>query len=86
MTARDVGLRLRALGDRVRLEVWDSGGDPLVPIACSLTDEGRARAEHGRGPFLVDAPADTWHTSPNGRGRAVWLEMDIPGAASGPAE
>ncbi|MFJ7495180.1 ATP-binding protein [Streptomyces sp. NPDC097727] len=82
----EVDLRLRVLGDRVRLEVWDSGGDPLVPSASSLTDEGCARAEHGRGLFLVDALADTWHTSPNGRGRTVWLEMDIPGAASGPAE
>ncbi|MEV7236794.1 hypothetical protein AB0N06_23315 [Streptomyces sp. NPDC051020] len=40
----------------------------------------------GRGLFLVDALAHTWHTSPSGLGKTVWLEMDIPRAASGPAE
>ncbi|MFC9624467.1 SpoIIE family protein phosphatase [Streptomyces sp. NPDC056930] len=77
----DVDLRLRAFGDRVRLEVRDSDSDPPVPTAHSLTAEGSARAEHGRGLFLVDALAHTWNTSPSGRGKTVWLEMDIPGAA-----
>ncbi|MFI6062885.1 ATP-binding protein [Streptomyces sp. NPDC051286] len=77
----DVDLRLRAFGDRVRLEVRDSDSDPPVPTAYSLTAEGSARAEHGRGLFLVDALAHTWNTSPSGRGKTVWLEMDIPGAA-----
>ncbi|MFG2356942.1 SpoIIE family protein phosphatase [Streptomyces sp. NPDC048521] len=76
----DVDLRLRAFGDRVRLEVRDSDSDPPVPTAYSLTDEGSARAEHGRGLYLVDALAQTWNTSPSGRGKTVWLEMDIPGA------
>jgi anti-sigma regulatory factor (Ser/Thr protein kinase) len=76
----DVDLRLRAFGDRVRLEVRDSDSDPPVPTAYSLTDEGSARAEHGRGLYLVDALARTWNTSPSGRGKTVWLEMDIPGA------
>jgi anti-sigma regulatory factor (Ser/Thr protein kinase) len=75
----DVDLRLRVFGDRVRLEVRDSDSDPPVPTAYSLTDEGSARAEHGRGLYLVDALAHTWNTSPSGRGKTVWLEMDIPG-------
>ncbi|MGW2034660.1 ATP-binding SpoIIE family protein phosphatase [Streptomyces sp. NPDC001811] len=76
----DVDVRLRASGHRVRLEVRDSDSDPPVPTAYSLTEEGSARAEHGRGLYLVDALAHTWHTSPSGRGKTVWLEMDIPGA------
>ncbi|MEU6290948.1 ATP-binding SpoIIE family protein phosphatase [Streptomyces sp. NPDC046988] len=82
----DVDLRLRILGDRLRMEVRDSESDPPVPAAYSLTDEGRARAEHGRGLFLVDALADTWHTSPNGRGKTVWLEMDTSRCAAEPVE
>ncbi|MET7694408.1 ATP-binding SpoIIE family protein phosphatase [Streptomyces sp. NPDC005483] len=74
----DVDLRLRVSGDRVRLEVRDSDSDPPIPTAYSLTDEGSARAEHGRGLYLVDALAHTWNTSPSGRGKTVWLEMDIP--------
>ncbi|MEU6343237.1 ATP-binding SpoIIE family protein phosphatase [Streptomyces sp. NPDC046977] len=76
----DVDLRLRAFSDRVRLEVLDSDSDPPVPTAYSLTDEGRAKAEHGRGLYLVDALCRTWNTSACGLGKTVWLEMDIPGA------
>ncbi|WP_051777578.1 SpoIIE family protein phosphatase [Streptomyces violaceorubidus] len=82
----DVDLRLRVHGDRLRMEVRDSESDPPVPAAYSLSDEGRARAEHGRGLFLVDALADTWHTSPNGRGKTVWLEMDTSRCATELAE
>nr|BFD88010.1 hypothetical protein StreXyl84_74110 [Streptomyces sp. Xyl84] len=84
----DVDVRLRVYEDRIRLEVRDSASDPPVPALYSLSEEGCARAEHGRGLFLVDALADTWNTSPNGRGKTVWLEMDIPQAqerrATGP--
>ncbi|MFB7600506.1 SpoIIE family protein phosphatase [Streptomyces sp. NPDC056160] len=81
----DVDVRLRVYADRLRLEVRDSASDPPVPALYSLSDEGCARAEHGRGLFLVDALADTWNTSPNGRGKTVWLEMDIPEGAEGPS-
>ncbi|MFE2546901.1 SpoIIE family protein phosphatase [Actinacidiphila glaucinigra] len=74
----DVDLRLRAFDDHVRLEVRDSDSDPPVPTAYSLTEEGSAQAEHGRGLYLVDALARSWNTSPSGRGKTVWLEMDIP--------
>ncbi|MFJ4844626.1 MULTISPECIES: SpoIIE family protein phosphatase [unclassified Streptomyces] len=76
----DVDLRLRSFGDHIRLEVLDSDSDPPVPTAYSLTDEGRAKAEHGRGLYLVDALCRTWNTSTCGLGKTVWLEMDIPGA------
>ncbi|MGW7571927.1 SpoIIE family protein phosphatase [Streptomyces tendae] len=78
----DVDVRLRVFDDRVRLEVRDSDSDPPVPSAYSLSSEGSSRAEHGRGLFLVDALARTWNTSPSGRGKIVWLEMDIPDAGS----
>ncbi|MFF4902838.1 SpoIIE family protein phosphatase [Streptomyces sp. NPDC001068] len=81
----DVDLRLRVTGGRVRLEVRDSDTDPPVPTAYSLSEEGSARAEHGRGLYLVDALACTWNTSPSGRGKTVWLEMEIPGADVGTA-
>ncbi|MFF5139310.1 ATP-binding protein [Streptomyces sp. NPDC013157] len=76
----DVDVRLRVTGDRLRLEVRDADADPSVPAAYSLTEEGSARAEHGRGLYPVDAPAHTWNTSPSGRGKTGWLEMGIPGA------
>lgn len=78
----DVDVRLRVSDDRVRLEVRDSDSAPPVPSAYSLSAEGSSRAEHGRGLFLVDALARTWNTSPSGRGKTVWLEMDIPDAES----
>ncbi|MFJ5035608.1 ATP-binding protein [Streptomyces sp. NPDC088560] len=70
----DVDLRLRAFGDRVRLEVRDPDSDPPVPTAHLLTGEGGATAEHGRGLFLVDALAQTWNTAPSGPGKNVGLE------------
>ncbi|MGR6968304.1 hypothetical protein ACU639_01620 [Streptomyces cynarae] len=78
--------RLRASGCRERLEVRESDTDPLMPAAYSLTDQGGTRAQHGRGLILVNAPEDTWHTSRNGRGETVWLEMGLPRSAPHPAE
>ncbi len=74
----EVDVRLRAYPDRIRLEVRDSETDPPVPTAYSLSEEGSAQAEHGRGLFLVDALADSWNCSPNGRGKTVWLEIGTP--------
>jgi hypothetical protein len=39
--------------------VRDSDSGPPIHTAHSLTDEGTARAEHGRGLYLVDALAHT---------------------------
>ncbi|MGW3248517.1 ATP-binding SpoIIE family protein phosphatase [Streptomyces sp. NPDC001070] len=75
----DVDVRLRGFADRVRLEVRDSDSNPPVPSPVSLTEEGSARAEHGRGLFIVEALASAWDSSPNGRGKTVWLDVPIPG-------
>lgn len=75
----DVEVRLRVLRDNIRMEVRDSDSEPPVPSAFSLTEEGSAQAESGRGLFLVDALASAWNSSPSGRGKTVWLEMAIPG-------
>ncbi|MDX3078174.1 SpoIIE family protein phosphatase [Streptomyces sp. MI02-7b] len=75
----DVDVRLRAFGDNIRMEVRDSDSDPPVPSAFSLTEEGSSQAESGRGLYLVDALTSAWNSSPNGRGKTVWLEMAIPG-------
>jgi anti-sigma regulatory factor (Ser/Thr protein kinase)/GAF domain-containing protein len=82
----EVDVRLRGFADRVRLEVRDSDSNPPVPSPVSLTEEGNARAEHGRGLFIVEALASAWDSSPNGRGKTVWLDVPIPGieAARGP--
>ncbi|MFL4910038.1 SpoIIE family protein phosphatase [Streptomyces sp. MMS24-I2-30] len=77
----DVDIRIRFFGDRVRLEVRDEATDPPVPALYSLSEEGSSRAEHGRGLYLVDALARAWNTSPNGRGKTVWLEVDVRDAA-----
>lgn len=74
-------LRLRLRDGRVRLEVRDSDNDPPVPVAYTVTDEGSAHAEHGRGLSLVDALAHEWNTS-SGRGKTVWLELEIPAAGT----
>jgi anti-sigma regulatory factor (Ser/Thr protein kinase) len=77
----DVDIRIRFLRDRIRLEVRDDDTAPPVPTLYSLSEEGSERAEHGRGLFLVDALARTWNTSAHGRGKTVWLEVDVPGSA-----
>ena len=76
----DVDVRLRAFADHVRLEVRDSDSNPPVPSPFSLSEEGNSQAEHGRGLFLVEALARAWNTSPNGRGKTVWLDVPIPDA------
>jgi anti-sigma regulatory factor (Ser/Thr protein kinase) len=75
----DVDVRLRAFTDHVRLEVRDSDSNPPVPSPFSLSEEGSSQAEHGRGLFLVEALATAWNSSPNGRGKTVWLELAVPG-------
>ncbi|MET7759255.1 hypothetical protein ABZT27_31835 [Streptomyces sp. NPDC005389] len=49
-----------------------------MPTTHSFTEQGRARAEHDRGLYLVEALAGTWHTFPTGRGKTGWLETDLP--------
>lgn len=74
----DVDVRLRAFTDRVRLEVRDSDSNPPVPSPLSVSEEGNAEAEHGRGLCIVEALAGQWNSSPNGRGKTVSLDMPVP--------
>ncbi|MEV5177771.1 ATP-binding SpoIIE family protein phosphatase, partial [Streptomyces flaveolus] len=76
----DVDVRLRAFPDHVRLEVRDSDSNPPVPSPLALDEEDNAQAEHGRGLLIVEALAEQWNSSPNGRGKTVWLDMAVPGA------
>ncbi|WP_326815457.1 SpoIIE family protein phosphatase [Streptomyces sp. NBC_01763] len=76
----DVDVRLRAYTDRVRLEVRDSDSNPPVPSPLSLSEEGNAEAEHGRGLLIVEALAGLWNSSPNGRGKTVSLDVPVPDA------
>jgi anti-sigma regulatory factor (Ser/Thr protein kinase) len=76
----DVDLRMRAFPDHVRVEVRDFASQPPVPYPFAASDEGVAEAEHGRGLFLVEALARAWNSSPNGRGKTVWLEVAVPAA------
>jgi anti-sigma regulatory factor (Ser/Thr protein kinase) len=75
-------------GHGIRVEVTDPSDEPvrLQPPA--------EVADHGRGLLVVDAVADAWGSHPvadgNGDGeggKAVWFELDAPGAfaASAPA-
>jgi anti-sigma regulatory factor (Ser/Thr protein kinase) len=74
----DVDVRLRAFGDRVRLEVRDSDSNPPVPSPLALLEEENAKAEHGRGLLIVESLAGPWNSSPNGRGKTISLDMPIP--------
>lgn len=76
----DVDVRLRAFADHVRLEVRDSDSNPPVPSPLALSEEENAQAEHGRGLLIVEALSRQWNTSPNGRGKTVWLDVAIPDA------
>jgi anti-sigma regulatory factor (Ser/Thr protein kinase)/GAF domain-containing protein len=71
----DVDVRLRAFADHVRLEVRDSDSNPPVPSPLALSEEENAQAEHGRGLLIVEALSRQWNTSPNGRGKTVWLDV-----------
>ncbi|MFI5998733.1 SpoIIE family protein phosphatase [Streptomyces sp. NPDC051362] len=73
----DVDVRLRAFEDQVRLEVRDSDSNPPVPSPLALAEEENAEAEHGRGMLIVEALAEDWNSSPNGRGKTVALSVPI---------
>ncbi|MEV7612647.1 SpoIIE family protein phosphatase [Streptomyces sp. NPDC089799] len=70
-------IRVRLLRDRVlTCEVWDSSSTaPHLRYAAS-TDEG------GRGLFLVAQMAERWGTRYTGRGKVIWAELALTGAAA----
>ncbi|MGV9351207.1 ATP-binding SpoIIE family protein phosphatase [Streptomyces spiralis] len=73
----EVDLRLRALPDRIRVDVRDSDPHPPVPTSIISTSEANQEAESGRGLLIVDALATAWGSSPVGRGKNTWFEYRI---------
>ncbi|MFJ2478466.1 SpoIIE family protein phosphatase [Streptomyces sp. NPDC087659] len=73
----DVDVRLRAFADHIRLEVRDSDSNPPVPSPLASSEESNSEAEHGRGLLIVEALAEPWSSSPNGRGKTVSLNVPI---------
>ncbi|MFJ4985556.1 SpoIIE family protein phosphatase [Streptomyces sp. NPDC088732] len=74
----DVDMRLYRYPDRVRLEVRDSDSAPPIPSSFSMSEEGRSKAENGRGMVIVENISGSWGSSPNGRGKTVWIEFLTP--------
>lgn len=57
----------------VRVAVTDEGEELPVLRASSPTAEG------GRGLSIVDTLATRWGVDPEGRGKSVWFELELPG-------
>ncbi|MET8676163.1 SpoIIE family protein phosphatase [Streptomyces sp. NPDC004647] len=77
----EVDVRVREYRDRLRVEVRDSDPHPPVPVVFVGPDQpGNQEAESGRGLLIVEAVASTWGSSPSGRGKTTWFELDIPSA------
>jgi anti-sigma regulatory factor (Ser/Thr protein kinase) len=67
-----VELELWRFADRVRVEVSDETSRGPVQAGADLLDES------GRGVPLMDVLSDRWGTSPQGAGKVVWFELDLP--------
>ncbi|MGO4750463.1 ATP-binding protein, partial [Streptomyces sp. 2MCAF27] len=81
---QDFHLRLHAPADgcTVRVEVTDSCTERLPRLpAASDTDTARTE-ESGRGLLLVSHLAThwNWHPRPDGPGKTVWAQYDLPGS------
>lgn len=64
---------LRALGDRVFVEVADGAqGGPPMPVERSLETGGSGMA-------IVHALAIDWGVTPQPDGKSVWAEFDVEG-------
>jgi anti-sigma regulatory factor (Ser/Thr protein kinase) len=75
----EVDVRLRQYPGHIRVEVRDSEPRPPVLVAgLGPEGEGNDEAETGRGMRIVDALASSWGSSPAGRGKTTWFELDIP--------
>ncbi len=71
----EVEVRLREYPDRVHLEVRDTDATPPVPTSVTQSDEANAVAEHGRGMGIMEWLSSAWGSSPNGRGKTVWVDV-----------
>lgn len=70
-----VGVRVRRLGEGVRIEVCD--GSPRIPVVEAARPEDLLanRSMTGRGLALVAAMSDRWGAEPYGNGKLVWAEV-----------
>jgi anti-sigma regulatory factor (Ser/Thr protein kinase) len=72
-TDGQVTLQLWRYADRLRVEVSDETARGPVAAGGGPLDEA------GRGVPVMDALADRWGTAPQGAGKVVWFELDLPG-------
>ncbi|MFE9427412.1 ATP-binding protein [Kitasatospora sp. NPDC006697] len=70
-------LALRASEGTLRVEVSDSS--PVLPAAREPHLPG---VPGGHGLFIVQRTARRWGAEPHGRGKTVWAETAVPGAAA----
>lgn len=74
-----IGVRLRATGTSLVLNVWDRSSD--IPVARSPDDD----AEGGRGLLLIGATCKQWDVfRPQAGGKIVWAELELDRAAKPP--
>jgi len=66
-----VGLRVSAIGDRLRVEASDGSRRRLVRVQPGDEDVG------GRGLMLLDRLATTWDVRRTPDGKTVWFELDL---------
>ncbi|MFS4092488.1 SpoIIE family protein phosphatase [Streptomyces sp. AF1A] len=79
----EVDVRLRNYPDHLRVEVRDTNPHPPVMAAIVGADEAvNDEAESGRGLLIVNALAAAWGTSPAGRGKTTWFELDVSSHAA----
>jgi len=66
----EVGVSIRRVGARVRIEIADE--DPRLPVRRQSSPWSGS----GRGILIVDSVADDWGIEANQEGKAVWFELD----------
>ncbi len=87
---RDFHLRLHMRAEpgsaTVRVEVTDTRGERVPPRPGDARPAVPAGDETGRGLLLVAALAAHWgwHPRPDGPGKTVWAEREVPAGPVGP--
>ncbi|WP_328315882.1 ATP-binding protein [Streptomyces sp. NBC_00388] len=83
-SARSATVRccLRRTCSRIRIQVWDAGGDGIPSQRrapqCETEPDGSVHpelSERGRGLLIVTALAAAWGTSQEAGGRLVWADI-----------
>ncbi|MFD5065840.1 ATP-binding protein, partial [Streptomyces sp. NPDC058394] len=58
-------------------EIQDTDARPPVPTSFIDSEEENSAAEHGRGLDIVGHLSSAWGTSPHGRGKTVWIDLEF---------